>query len=66
MNGWNPIGKDYDFFHANYNDIYNKHKNEFVAVKNLKVYHDSNPLKLLELLMADGVETDHTLIEFLK
>ena len=53
--------KDYDLFHANYNDLYNKHKNELVAVKSLKVYHDANPLKLLELLRADGVDTEHTL-----
>ena len=58
-------GKDNDQFHANYDDLYSKHKNEFVAVKNLKVYHDANPLKLLELLRADGVvDTDHTFIEF--
>jgi hypothetical protein len=41
-------------------------KHEFVAVKNLKVYHDANPFKLLELLRVDGVDTDHTFIEFLK
>jgi hypothetical protein len=57
--------KDYDFFHANYNDLYSKHKNEFVVVKNLKVYHDAIPLRLMELLMRDGVvNTDHTFIDF--
>ena len=60
-------GNDYDYFHAHHDDLYSKHKNEFVAVKNLKVYHDANPLKLLELLRADGVDdSDHTFIEFLK
>jgi hypothetical protein len=59
-------GKDFDHLHANYDDLYDKHKNEFVAIKNLKVYHDANPLKLLELLMEDGVDTDHTFIEFMK
>jgi hypothetical protein len=54
------------YFHTNYDDLYGNHKNEFVAIKNLKVYHDANPLKLLELLMVDGVDTDHTLIEFMK
>ncbi len=59
--------KDYDYFYVNYGDLYSKHKNEFVAVKNLKVYHDANPLKLLELLRADGVvDTDHAFIQFLK
>ncbi len=61
-----PYGKDFEYFHANYGDLYNKHKNEFVAVKNLKVYHDVNPLKLLHLLRADGVDSDHTFIQFLK
>jgi hypothetical protein len=59
-------GRDYDYFHANYDDLYSKHKNEFVAVKNLKVYYDANPLKLMELLMRDGFDTDHTFIQFLK
>jgi hypothetical protein len=59
-------GKDYDYFRANYSEIYSKHKNEFVGVKNLKVYHDANPLKLKEILRADGIDTDHTFIQFLK
>jgi hypothetical protein len=59
-------GKDYDYFHANFNDPYSKQKNEFVAVKNLNVYHDANPLKLLELLRADGIDTEHTFIDFSK
>ncbi len=29
-------GIDYDHFHANYGDLFKKHKNGFVAVKNLK------------------------------
>ncbi|HZH39351.1 MAG TPA: hypothetical protein VEX17_04740 [Bacillales bacterium] len=65
MEWMEKYGKDYDHFHANYDEIYSKHKNEFVAVKNLKVYHDANPLKLLKLLRADGVETEHTFIQFL-
>ena len=32
--------------------------------KNLKVYHDANPLKLMKLLMRDGVDTDLTFILF--
>ncbi len=59
-------GKDYDHFHAHHDYIYNKHKNEFVAINNLKVYHDANPLKLMEQLKADGVDTAHTFIQFLK
>ena len=58
--------EDYDYFHANYNDLYSKHKNEFIAIKNLKVYHDANPIKLLELLRADGVDIEHTFTPFLK
>ena len=59
-------GKDYDYFHANYDEIYSKHKNEYVAVKNLKVCHDANPLKIMELLTADGVNTNHIFIQFLE
>ena len=66
MEWMEKYGKDYDHFHANHDEIYSKHKNEFVAVKNLKVYHDANPIKLLELLRADGVDTEHTFIDFLK
>ncbi len=66
MEWMEKYGKDYDYFHANHYELYSKHKNEFVAVKNLKVYHDANPLKLLELLRADGVDIEHIFIEFLK
>ena len=59
-------GKYYDPFQANHDELYSKHKNEFVAVKNLKVYPDSNPLKLMEFLRADGVDIEHVFIEFLK
>ncbi len=58
--------KDSDYFHANREDLYTKNKNEFVVVKNLKVCHDANPLKLLESLMADGcVDIEHTYTVFL-
>lgn len=57
-------GKDYGHFHANYDDIYSRHKIEIVTVKNLKVYHDAISLKLLKTLRADGVDTDHTFIQF--
>lgn len=59
--------KDFDYFHANRDEICSKQKNEFVVVKDLKVHHDANPLKLLELLKADGVvDIEHAFIEFLK
>ncbi len=41
-------------------------KHEFVAVKNQTVYPDANPLKPMDLLRADGVNTAHTFIEFVK
>ncbi len=65
-NGWKRYGNDYDYFYANYGELYNKHINEFVVVKKLKVYHDVNPLKLLKLLMVNGVDTDHAFIQLLK
>ncbi len=40
-NGWKSMERIM-ITHANYDYIYSKHKNEFVAVKNLKVYHDAN------------------------
>jgi hypothetical protein len=54
-------------FHASYQYLYTKYKNEVVAaVKNLKVYHAANPLRLQEQLMADGVvDVAHTLVEFM-
>lgn len=45
--------EDFDFFHAISGEIHNKYNNEFVAVKNVKVYHNASPLKLLELPKAD-------------
>ncbi len=38
----NEYEKDFDYFHANRDNLYSKHKDEFVAVKSLKVYHDDN------------------------
>ncbi len=59
-------GKDFTHFHANRDDLCRKHKNEFVVLKNLKVYHDADPLRLLELLRADGVvDISHAFIEFI-
>ncbi len=49
--------KDFDYFHVIRDDLCNKHKNKFVAIKNLKVCHDASPLKLLELLKAEDVDT---------
>jgi hypothetical protein len=50
--GWmEEYGRDYDYFRANYNDLCRKHKNEFVAIKNLKIYHDANPLKLITMVL---------------
>lgn len=59
-------GKDIDYLHANYDELYCKYKNEFVAIKNLQVYHNVNPLKLSEQLKVDGFDTDHVFIEFVK
>ncbi len=59
--------KDFDCFHANNGESITNIKNEFVAVKNLKVCHEANSFKLLELPRADGFDdTDHTFIEFVK
>jgi hypothetical protein len=65
--GWmEAYEKDYNYFHANRDELYSKYKKEFVAVKNLKVYHEANPLELQKQLMADGVvDVAHTLIEFM-
>jgi len=60
------VWKGSDHFHANRDDLCRKDKNEFVAVKNLKVYHDATPLKLQELLGADGVLLTYLmLLEFI-
>jgi hypothetical protein len=65
--GWmEEYERDYEYFQANYRNLYTKYKNEFVAVKNLKVYHDVNPLRLQEQLREDGViDVAHTLIEIM-
>ena len=33
LNGRKKYGRDYDHFHAYYDDFYSKHKNEFVAIE---------------------------------
>ncbi len=57
---------DFDYFHANRDGLYRRHKNEFVAVKNLKFYHDANFIKILEQLRADSFDIAHAFIEFLR
>ena len=52
--------EDFGHFHALSLEIRNKHKNPSVAAENPKVYHDAYPLKLLELLMAGGVDDTRT------
>ena len=66
--GWMAeYGKDFEYYHANRDDLSSKYKNEFVAIKNLKVYHDANPLKLQEQLRADGiVDIEHSFVELVK
>jgi hypothetical protein len=59
-------GKDFEYFQSSREHFYRKYKNEFVAIKNLKIYHDANPLRLQEQLREDGVvDVVHTLIEFI-
>ena len=41
MEWMKDYGKDYYYFHAHPDEIYSKHKNGFVALENLKVYHDA-------------------------
>ncbi len=66
--GWmEECEKDYDYFHSNREDLYIKYKKDFVAVKSLKVYRDASPLRLQELLRAEGVDdTNHAFIQFVK
>jgi hypothetical protein len=64
--GWmDEYGKDLVYFRANRDDLCNKHKNQFVAVKNLKVYHAINPLELQEQLKKNCVDVAHTFVEFM-
>ncbi len=59
-------GKDLDYFHPNYGYLCNKYRNEFVAVKNLKVYHDSNPFKMMCLLRTDSFDNEQYLYTVFK
>ncbi len=58
--------KDFDYFNDNYDELYRKFRNEFVAVKNQRIYNDKNPLILLEILNENNVDPVHTVIEFIK
>ena len=58
--------KDFDYFNDNYDELYRKHRNEFVAVKNRRIFNHKNPLRLLEILNENNVDPVHTIIEFIK
>jgi hypothetical protein len=58
--------KDFDYFNDNYDELYRKHRNEFVAVKNRRIFNHKNPLGLLEILNENNVDPVHTIIEFIK
>ncbi len=66
--GWiNDYEKDFDYFHVNRDNLCRKLKNEFIAVKSLKVYRDARPLRLQELLKEVVLLTLHIVfIEFMK
>jgi hypothetical protein len=58
--------KDFDYFNDNYDELYRKYRNEFVAVKNRRIFNHKSPLKLLEILNENNVNPVHTIIEFVK
>jgi hypothetical protein len=58
--------KDFDYFNDNYDEFYRKYRNEFVAVKNRRIFNHKNPLNLLEILYENNVDPVHTIIEFIK
>lgn len=54
--------KLFDDFHVISGDMLSKCKNEFVAAKNLKVCHDANPLKPLEIPNGQTVLMTRTIL----
>ena len=57
---------DFEFFNSKYDELCLKHRNEFVARKNRQVYSNRDPLKLLEILNDNNIDSRHAVIEFMK
>jgi hypothetical protein len=57
--------KDVHWYNENYDDLYNKYKNEYVAIKRPKVYNAKDADKLLKILDENNIDVAHTFIEFI-
>lgn len=61
--------KEYDnsfqWFIDNYDDLYSKYANEFVAIKK-QIYHDKDFNKLLQTLRENHIEPAQTFIDFIR
>ncbi len=58
--------RDFEYFNNKHDELCLKHKNEFVAVKNQRVYSNRDPLKLLEILNENNIDPQFAVIEFIK
>jgi hypothetical protein len=58
--------RDFEYFSDRYDELCLKHKNEFVAIKDLQVYSAKDPLKLLETLNENNIDPRYAVIEFMK
>ena len=58
--------KDLNYFIDNYDELYHKHKNEFVAINNLRVFNSKEIDKLIETLNENNIDLALTIIAFVK
>jgi hypothetical protein len=58
--------KDFDYFDDNYDELSNKYKNEFIAIKNGYIYHNKELEGLLQMLKTNKIDSSHTFIQFIR
>lgn len=56
---------DVHWYNENFDYLYNKYKNEYVAIKHSNVYHNKNINELLKILEENYIDFAHTFIEFI-
>lgn len=61
------VDNEVKWLHANYNELINKHNQEFVAIKNEGIIEHAKELESLKVkLEGKGIKTSDVLIEFIR
>ena len=57
---------NFHWYNENHDRLYKDYKNEYVAIKQPKVFHEKDLQKLLKILKDNYINPAHTFIEFIR